>query len=91
MQTSKYEKNNYTTRPPTFSRDSTKFEWWKSNMYTHTIGLDNKMWDILEDGIDIQFKGVGMVSDINSFTPAQKNIYIKHHRVRGILVDDLPH
>lgn len=26
--------NTYTARPPTFSGDSTEFEWWKSKMYT---------------------------------------------------------
>lgn len=48
------EKNNYTVRPPTFSGESNEFEWWKSKMYTHLIGLDDELWDILEDGIDIQ-------------------------------------
>ena len=85
------EKNSYTARCPTFSGNSIEFEWWKSNMYTHLIGLDDKLWGILEDSIDIQFNGVGMVSDRKSLTPAQKKIYIKYHRVRGILVDVLPH
>lgn len=31
-----------------------------------------------------------MVIERKTLTPAQKKIYIKHHRVRGILVDDLP-
>ena len=62
-----------------------------SKIYTHIIGPDDELWDILEDDIDIQFNGVGMVSDKKSLTPAQKKIYIKHHRVRGILVDALPH
>lgn len=54
-------------------------------------GLDDELWDILEDGIDFQVNGVGMVSDRRSLTPDQKKIYTKHHRVRGILVDALPH
>lgn len=86
-----YEKNNYTARPPTFSGDSIEFEWWKRNMYTHIIDFDNELWDILEYGIDIQVNRVGMVSSIKSFTPTQKKIYRKHHRVRGILVDVVPH
>lgn len=56
------EKNNYTTRPTTFSGDSTEFEWWKSKMYTNIIGHDNELWD-MEDGIDIPANGVRMVSD----------------------------
>lgn len=45
----------------------------------------------MEDGIDFHVNGVGMVSGRKSLTPDQKKIYRKHHRVRGILVDDLPH
>lgn len=60
-------------------------------MYTHIIGLDDELWDILEDGIGIQTSGVGMVYDRKYLTLAQKKIYIKHHWVRGILVDALPH
>lgn len=88
---STYEENNYISKPPIFSGDSTEFEWWKSDIYTHLIGLDDELWDILEDIIYIQVNSVGMVSDRNSLTPAQKKIYRKHHRVRGILVDVLPH
>lgn len=58
---STFEKNNYVAMPPTFNGDSTKFEWWKSKMYTHIIGLDDELWDILEDEIDIPMNGVGMI------------------------------
>lgn len=60
-------------------------------MYTHIIGLDDELQDILEDGIDFHVNGVGMVSDIKFFTPDQKNIYRKHHGVKDILVESLPH
>lgn len=46
---STFSQNTYTARPLTFSGDSTEFEWWKSKMYTHIIGLDDELWDILED------------------------------------------
>ena len=85
------ERNHYTAKPHVFSGDSTEFEWWKSKMYTYIIGLDDELWDILEDGIDIVVDNVGMVADRKTLTPAQKKIYRKHHRVRGILVDALPH
>ena len=85
------ERNHYTAKPPIFSGDSTEFEWWKSKMYTYIIGLDDELWDILEDGIDIAIDSVGMVVDRKTLTPTQKKIYRKHHRVRGILVDALPH
>lgn len=52
------EKNNYVARPSIFSGDSIEFEWWKSKMYTNIISLDDKLWDILEDGIGIHVNGV---------------------------------
>ena len=41
-------------------------------MYTHIIDLDDELWDIIEDGIDIQVNGVRMVSNRKTLTPAQK-------------------
>lgn len=60
-------------------------------MYTHIIGIGDEFQDILEDGIDILVDGVRMVTDRKSLTLAQKKIYRKQHRVRGILVDNLPY
>ena len=60
-------------------------------MYTHIIDLNVELWDILEEGIDIRVNGVEMVFNRKYLTPSQKKIYIKHHRVRGILVDVLHH
>lgn len=77
---SAFDKNNYIARPPTFNGDSTRFEWWKSKMYTHVIGLDYDLLDILEDEIFIPDDGVGMVADRNNRTPEQNKIYRKHHR-----------
>lgn len=85
------EKKKYTARPPNFSGNFNKFEWWKRKMYTHTICLDDNLLDILEDDIDIPVNGVRMVFDRKTLTPAQKKVCRKHHSTRGILVDDLPH
>lgn len=82
---------NYTSKSPTFSGNSTEFQWWKSKMYTHIIGLDGKLWDILEDGIAFKVNGVGMVYYRKSLTLYQKKIYRKNHRVIDILIDALPH
>lgn len=60
-------------------------------MYTHIIGIDIDLWNILEDDIDILVNGVGVVIDKKTVTPAQRKTYRKHHRVRGILVNALPH
>lgn len=60
-------------------------------MYTHIFGLDDELWDILEDDIDFQVNGVRIVSNRKSLTLDQKKICRKHHRVKGILIDALPH
>lgn len=60
-------------------------------MYTYIIGLDDELWDILEDGIDIKVNGVGMITDRKILTPSQNKTYLKHHIVIGILEDALPH
>lgn len=62
------------SKPPTINGDSTEFECCKIKMYTHIIGLDYELWDIIEDDIDIKFNSVAMVSDKKSLTLAQKKI-----------------
>ena len=47
-------------------------------MYTYIIGLDDELWYILEDGIDMVVDGVGMVKDRKTPTPSQKKVYRKH-------------
>lgn len=88
---STYDKNNYISRPLTFNGNSTEFDWWKSKMYTRITGLDDDLWDILEDGINFEVDGIGMVTDRNNLTSAQKKVYRNHHIVVCILVESLPH
>ena len=59
-------------------------------MYSHIIGVDDELWDINEDGIDIPVNE-GVVVDRKKLTTTQNKIYIKHHKVRGIIVEALPH
>jgi hypothetical protein len=76
--TSTFEKNNYSVRPPSFNGDAAKFSWWKSKMYCHIIEVDDNRWDIIEDGASFPVDSEGMVVDIKSLTEAQRKIYIKH-------------
>jgi len=56
------------------------------------MGLDEELWDILEDGDgDLALDEEGVVVDRKKHTPAQKKLYKKHHKIRGILVVGLPH
>jgi len=61
-------------------------------MYSHIMGLDEELWDVLEDGVgDYVLDEEGAAIDRNKYTPAQKKMYKKHHKIRGILISALPH
>jgi len=34
-----------------FNGDPKEFSWWKTNFYSYVMGLDEELWDILEDGV----------------------------------------
>lgn len=85
------QSTSYIARLPTLSGNSIEFDWWKSKIYTHIIGLEDELWHIFEDYINFEVDGVGMVTDRKNLTPVQKKVYRKHHRVRHILVESLPH
>ena len=36
---------------PRFNGDPEEFSWWKTNFYSYAMGLDEELWDILEDGV----------------------------------------
>lgn len=60
-------------------------------MYNHIIGVYDELWDIIEDGVGFNIDFEGMVVNRKSLIVAQRNIYKKHHIIRGILVEYLPH
>jgi len=68
---------------PKFNWDPEKFSWWKTNVYNYIMGLDEELWDILEDGVgDLDLDEEGAAVDRKKHTPAQKNMYKKHHNQR---------
>jgi len=73
-----------------FNGDPEEFSWWKTNFYSYVMGLDEKLWDILEDGVgDLDLDEEGAVVDRKKHTPAQKKIYKKHHKIRGSQVQEI--
>jgi len=53
-ETSNPDVNNTSTsdkNTSSFNGEATQFSWWKSKMYSHIIGVDDELWDIIEDGI----------------------------------------
>src|SRR4030066_734468 len=85
------ERGSSGSRPPLFTGEAEKFPWWKSKLYSHIIGIDDELWDIIEDGIDIVVDDEGKSADRKSLTEAQKKVYKKHHRARGIIIDAIQH
>ncbi|KEH15919.1 hypothetical protein MTR_0439s0040, partial [Medicago truncatula] len=76
---------------PKFNGDPEEFSWWKTNFYSHVMGLDEELWDILEDGIgDLVVDEEGAAIDRRKHTPAQKKLYKKHHIIRRAFVKAIP-
>ena len=60
-------------------------------MYSYIMGLDDELWDILEEGVgQLALDEKGDVMDRKKHAPAQKKLYKKHHKMRGILVAFIP-
>jgi hypothetical protein len=86
------DKSSGSNKPPMFNGDLATFSWWKIKMYSHIMGLDEDLWNVLEEGVgDLVLNEEGVVIDRKKHTPAQKKLYKKHHKIRGILVAALPH
>jgi hypothetical protein len=76
---------------PKFNGDPEEFCWWKTNFYSYVMGLDEELWDILEDGVgDLVLDEEGVTVDRKKHTPALKKLYKKHHIIRGALVTAIP-
>jgi len=60
-------------------------------MYSYIMGLDDELWDILEDGVgDLGLDEEGEAIDRKKHIPAQKKLYKRHHKMRGIVVASIP-
>ncbi|RHN55345.1 putative transcription factor interactor and regulator CCHC(Zn) family [Medicago truncatula] len=85
------DKKTDSGKAPRFNGDPEEFSWWKTNMYSFIMGLDEELWDILEDGVDdLDLDEEGAAIDRKIHTPAQKKLYKKHHKIRGIIVASIP-
>jgi len=85
------DKKSDSSKAPRFNGNPEEFSWWKINMYIHIMGLDEELWDILEDGVgNLVLDEEGVAVDRNKHTPAQKKLYKKYHKIRGILVASIP-
>ena len=88
----KKDRNTNHNQPPMFNGDPEMFSWWKTKMYSHIIGMDEELWDVLEEGVgNLRLDDEGVALDRRAHTAEQKKLYKKHHLIRGILVAALPH
>jgi len=86
------DKSSGSNKPPMFNGDPDTLFWWKTKMYSHIMGLDEKLWDVHEDGVgDLVLDEQGAAIDRKKHTTAQKKMYKKHYKIRDILVGALTH
>jgi len=45
------DKKTDSNKAPRFNGDPEEFSWWKTKMYSHIMGLNEELWDVLEDGV----------------------------------------
>jgi hypothetical protein len=70
------------------------FSWWKDRIYSHLIGIDDELWDLVEEGVTFQGldeRGRLSVESRKAFTDKEKKAYKKHHKVKDILVGCISH
>jgi len=76
---------------PKFNGDPEEFSWWKTNFYSYVMGLDEELWEILEDGVgDLVLDEEGAAIGRKKHTSEQRKLYKKHHKIRGSLVTAIP-
>ncbi|KAK2408975.1 gag-protease polyprotein [Trifolium repens] len=81
-------------KAPKFNGDGSTFSWWKYRIYSHLIGIDDELWDLVEEGVT--FKGLDergklSVEERKKFTPTDKKAYKKHHKVKDLLIGCISH
>ncbi|KEH19774.1 hypothetical protein MTR_8g468190 [Medicago truncatula] len=78
------------SKAPRFNGAPEEFCWCKTKMYSYIMGLDEELWDVLEDGVaDLALDEEGAAIDRKKHIAGQKKLYKKHHKIRGILVATL--
>ena len=67
--TNKNERSANHNKPPMFNGDLEMFSWWKTKMYSHIMGMDDELWDILEEGVgDLKLDEEGAALDRKAHT-----------------------
>ena len=73
--TNKHERSAYHNKSPMFNGDLEMFSWWKTKIYSHIMGMDDELWDILEEGDgDLKLDKEGAAFDRKAHTAKQKKL-----------------
>ncbi|WJX51802.1 25S rRNA (cytosine(2870)-C(5))-methyltransferase [Trifolium repens] len=81
-------------KAPKFNGHSSMFSWWKDRIYSHLIGIDDELWDLVEERVSFQGldeRGKLSVEARKKFTTTEKKAYKKHHKVKDILIGCISH
>ncbi|KAK2417153.1 hypothetical protein QL285_039485 [Trifolium repens] len=81
-------------KAPKFNGDGATFSWWKDRIYSHLIGLDDELWDLVEEGVTfkgLDEKGKLSIEERKKFTPTNKKLYKKHHKVKDLFIGCITH
>ena len=88
------EDKNNTNKAPKFNGNGSTFSWWKDRIYSHLVGIDDELWDLVERGVSFQGLDENGRLDFETrqaFNDKEKKAYKKHHRVKDILIGCISH
>ena len=79
---------------PIFSGDALRFECWKDSIYHYVNGIDDELWDLIEEGAPID--GIGPDGKITlaqkrTMSVDNKKIFAKHNKVKQIMMSTISH
>src|SRR6266487_6321064 len=69
---------------PIFSGDALRFEWWKYSIYNYVNGIDDELWDLIEEGVPIDGicpDGMITLAQKRALSVGNKKIFAKHNKV----------
>ncbi|MCI40115.1 aspartyl-tRNA synthetase, partial [Trifolium medium] len=69
-------------------------EWWKDRIYSHITGIDEELWEYVEEGVTFEnMNETGRLSIANKklLSAADKKTYMKHHKLKDIIVGAIKH
>jgi len=74
------KKNNYPKKGPIFNGNATRIYLWKDKVFNHVMSIDVELWNIVENGINIEVNIECLAHNKKDLTEDQKQLYKKHHR-----------